>query len=72
MKNSIVELHQMNLTELNYHESENTSGGWLILLAAAIEIAALAIEVGSVALATDMIINPDRYKAYYQKGAAGN
>lgn len=71
MKNPMIELNQMNLIELDYLESEKTSGGWLILLAAAIELAALAIEVGSLALAADMMVNPDRYKAYYQKGAAG-
>lgn len=71
MKNSIIELHQMNLTELNDFESEKTSGGWLILVAIALEAGAALIEAASAALAADMLVNSDRYKAAYQKGAAG-
>jgi hypothetical protein len=71
MKNSMIELHHMNLTELNDFESEKTSGGWLILVALALEAGAALIEAAAVALAADMLVNPDRYKLAYQKGAAG-
>lgn len=71
MKNSMIELHHMNLTELNDFESEKTSGGWLILVALALEAGALLIEAAAAALAADMLVNPDRYKLAYQKGAAG-
>jgi hypothetical protein len=72
MKNQIIELSNFGLLPMKKNELEETSGGFLIFLALALELGAAAIEVGSVALAADMLVNPDRYTKAYRKGASGH
>ncbi len=69
--NQKLALENYGMMPMSSTEMEENSGGWLILLAWAIEAAALAIEVGSVAVAGDMILNPSKYTDAYKKGAAG-
>lgn len=71
MSNQLNNLNQFGLVQVNDDELNENSGGWLILVALGLEYTALAIEVGSIALAGDMLLNPKRYTDAYKKGASG-
>ncbi|MBY0482088.1 MAG: hypothetical protein K2Q21_12080 [Chitinophagaceae bacterium] len=67
-----MDLNKFGLVPMQSNELRENSGGFLILLAIALELGAAAIEVGSLALAADMIVNPSRYTDAYKRGASGH